>query len=92
MYGGGAPRPALDTINVILARPGSDIGMSSRVMSLVGGSDLEVRNQTAKKAKVVILTLSFSEEDKQGTLQSHDDALVVTVRIMGYDMKRVLFD
>ena len=64
MYGGGAPRPALDTINVILARPGSDIGMSSRVMSLVGGSDLEVRNQTAKRARVVTPTLSFSEEDK----------------------------
>ena len=34
--------------------------------------------------------LSFSDEDKVGTLQSYDDALVVTLRICGYDVKRVL--
>ena len=27
-----------------------------------------------------------------GTLQSHDDALVVTLRIGGYDVKMVLID
>ena len=40
----------------------------------------------------VRLALSFSEEDKVGTLQPHDDALVVTLRIGGYDVKRVLVD
>ena len=44
MYGGGAPRPTWGTINVILTRLGSDIGVSSRVMSVVGGSNLEARN------------------------------------------------
>ena len=34
--------------------------------------------------------MSFSNEDKVGTLQSHDNALVVTLRIGGYDVKRVL--
>ena len=63
-----APWPALGTINVILARLGSDVGASSRVMSVVGGSNLEAKNQTPKRARVVTLTLSFSEEDKQGTL------------------------
>ena len=33
-----------------------------------------------------------SNEDKLGTLQPHDDALVVTLRIGGYDVKRVLVD
>ena len=37
-------------------------------------------------------TLSFSDEDKAGTLQPHDDALIVTLRISGYDVKRVLVD
>ena len=37
-------------------------------------------------------TLSFSSEDKIGTLQPHDAALMVTLRIGGYDMKRVLVD
>ena len=36
--------------------------------------------------------LSFSDEDKVRTLQPHDDALVVTLRIGGYDVKRVLVD
>ena len=36
--------------------------------------------------------LSFSDEDKVGTLQLHDDALVVTLRIEGYDVKSVLVD
>ena len=36
--------------------------------------------------------LGFSDEDKVGTIQPHDDALVVTLRIVGFDMKRVLVD
>ena len=36
--------------------------------------------------------LSFSDEDKVGTLQPHDDALVVTLRIGGYDVKRAIVD
>ena len=40
----------------------------------------------------VWLTLSFTDEDKVGTLQPHDDALVITLRISGYDVKRVLID
>ena len=35
---------------------------------------------------------SFSEEDKIGTIQPHDDALVITFRIGGYDVKRVMVD
>ena len=36
--------------------------------------------------------LSFSEEDKIGTIQPHNDALVITLRIGGYDVKRVMED
>ena len=36
--------------------------------------------------------LSFSDADKQGTIQPHDDVLVVTLRIGGYDVKRVMID
>jgi len=38
------------------------------------------------------LALSFSDDDKVGTVQPHDDALVVTLRIGGYDVRRVLVD
>ena len=40
----------------------------------------------------VPLVLSFSDVEKQGTIQPHDDALVVTLRIGGYDVKRVMVD
>ena len=36
--------------------------------------------------------LEFSDEDKIGTIQPHDNALVITLRIGGYDVKRVLVD
>ena len=39
-------------------------------------------NSEKKRAKVEIqLTLSFSNEDKIGTIQPHNDALVVTLII-----------
>ena len=50
-------------------------------------------NSTPKRNKTnVPLVLSFSDADKQGTTQPHDDALVVTLRIGGYDVKRVMVD
>ena len=36
--------------------------------------------------------LGFSDEDKVRTIQLYDDALVVTLRIGGYNVKRVLID
>ena len=40
----------------------------------------------------VRLALSFSDKDKAGTSQPYDDALMVTLRIGGHDVKRVLVD
>ena len=36
--------------------------------------------------------LSFSEEDKVRTTQPHDDALLITLKIEGYDVNRVMVD
>ena len=53
----------------------------------------EESSSMPKRAKVgVPLVLGFSDEDKIGTIQPHDDALVVTLRIDGYDVKRVMID
>ena len=38
------------------------------------------------------LVLGFSNEDKLKIIQPHDDALVITLRIGGYDVKRVMID
>ena len=36
--------------------------------------------------------MGFSDEDKIGTIQPHDDALVITLQIGGYYVKRVMVD
>ena len=36
--------------------------------------------------------MSFSEEDKIGTIQPHDDVLLITLRIGDYDVKRMMVD
>ena len=38
------------------------------------------------------LVLGFSNEGKLETIQPHNDALVVTLRISGYGVKRVMID
>ena len=47
----------------------------------------------SKRGRVEVrLVLNFFDEDKIGTLQLHDDAIVVTLKIEVYDVKRVLVD
>ena len=59
----------------------------------VGRFPAELDDRESKRARAIAKPLiGFSDEDKQGTLQPHDDALVITLRIGGYDVKRVLVD
>ena len=54
---------------------------------------VEDLNSEPKKAKMSIQrALSFSDEDKVGTIQPHDDTLVITLRIGGYNVKMVMVD
>ena len=85
-------RPPLGIINVIFTAPRRTSSCPSRVMS-VAQLFTEISNLEPKRARVVIQpALSFSDEDKIGTIQPHDNALVVTLRIGGYDVKRVMVD
>ena len=46
-----------------------------------------------KRVKMGIpLVLGFLDEEKLGTIQPHDDALVLTFRIGGYDVKKVMIN
>ena len=73
--------PPLGTINVIFAVPGRTGSYPSRVMSVARLSSDEGVSEP-KKAKVLIQpTLGSLDKDKAGTIQPHDDALVVTLRI-----------
>ena len=90
--GNPALKPPLGTINVIFAAPGRTRSCPTRIMSVSHYAD-DKSSSVPKRAKTnVPLVLSFSEADKQGTIQPHDDALVVTLRICGYDVKRVMID
>ena len=85
-------RPPLGTINVIFVTPGRTGSSPSRVMSMARLL-VEDPNAGLKRAKMDIQPiLGFLDEDKVGTIQPHDNALVVTLRIRGYDVKRVLED
>ena len=85
-------RPPLGTINVIFATPGRTGSCPSRIMSVARLSSGDT-NQASKRARVELpLVMGFSDEDKIGTIQPHDDALVITLRIGGNDVKRVMVD
>ena len=82
----------MGTINVIFATPGRTRSYPSRVMFVACLFSGDI-NQNLKRAKMEIsLVMGFSNEDKIGTIQPHNDALVITLRIGGYDVKRVMVD
>ena len=79
-------------INVIFATPGRTDSYPSRVMS-IARLPAKDSNSKPKMAKLdVQWVLGFLNEDKIGTTQPYNDALVVTLKIGGYDVKRVLVD
>ena len=85
-------RPPLGTINVIFAvldRTGSCL---PRVMSVACLSSEDTCHELKRARLERPLVMGFSDEDKIGTIQSHDDVLVITLRIGGYDVKRVMVD
>ena len=90
--GNAAPRPPLGTINIIFAALGRTGSCPSRIMSVSCCSDKDSSSMSKRVKMNISLLLSFSDEDKLGTKQPHDDALVVTLRIGGYDVKRVMID
>ncbi|XP_030930550.1 uncharacterized protein LOC115956260 [Quercus lobata] len=64
----------------------------SRVMSVTQLSIEDNDRESKRSKKGASPVLGFSDEDKIGTIQPHDDALVVTLRIGRFDVKRVLVD
>ncbi|XP_050289647.1 uncharacterized protein LOC126727773 [Quercus robur] len=90
--GDASSRLPLGMINVIFAALGRTGSCPSRVLS-VSRSPAKDHSQALKRAKRrVPLILGFSDEDMAGTIQPHEDALVVTLRISGYDVRRVMVD
>lgn len=89
---GASSGPPLGTINVIFAAPGRTGSCPYRVMSVAQSFANDSKHEPKRIKMEIEPVLGFSEEDKVGTIQPHDDALVITLRIGGYDVKRVLVD
>ena len=85
-------RSPLGTINVIFVALGRTGSCPSKVMSMAHLSSEDTSNEPKKARLKLPLVMGFSDEDKIGTIQPHDDALVITLRIGGYDVKRVMVD
>ena len=72
-------QPPFGIINVIFAAPGRTGSWPSRVMSVAHLSP-EDGSHEPKRAKLDrSLVMGFSDEDKIGTIQPHDDALVIVL-------------
>ena len=81
-------KPPTGTIHVILTAPGRTGPPLPRVLAVdwLPSEDRQREPKRSKKGRSLILR--FSDEDKRGTIQPHDDALVVTLRIGGFDVKK----
>ena len=85
-------KPPLGTINVIFAAPDRTGLCPFKVMSVARLSFKDGSHESKRARLDRPLVMGFSDEDKIGTIQPHDDALVIILRIGGYDVKRVLVD
>ncbi|XP_075636551.1 uncharacterized protein LOC142608755 [Castanea sativa] len=88
--GNTSSRPPLGTINVMFAALGRTGSRPSKVLSVAQTLAEESSSKRKRIQGNAQPILGFSKEDKIGIIQSHDDALVVTLRIGGYDAKRVM--
>lgn len=62
------------------------------MLSAVSPPEVKFMDRPEKRLKKTSILIMFDEEDLNGTSQPHDDALVVTSRIGGFLVKRVLVD
>ncbi|XP_065620778.1 uncharacterized protein LOC136063799 [Quercus suber] len=85
-------KPPLGTINVIFTAPGRTGSWPTNVMSVARLPAGAIGRDPRSSRQAAPPVLGFSDKDKAGTIQPHDDALVVTLRIGRYDVKRVMVD
>ena len=62
------------------------------VLAVVPIESCRDEQPSEKKLKFSWELISFNDDNLEGTIQPHDDALVATARINGFIVKRVLVD
>ena len=85
--------PPLGVIKVIhAASRGTLVSKRRGVLVVVLVESCKSEQPSKKKLKYTPKPISFNDDDLKGTIQLHDDALVVTTRINGFIVKRILID
>ena len=62
------------------------------VLAIVPIEDCSSKQSFEKKMKFTREPIAFNDDDLEGTIQLHDDALVMTTRINGFIVNRVMVD
>nr|XP_023920358.1 uncharacterized protein LOC112031881 [Quercus suber] len=85
--------PPLGVIEVIHASlRGTQVSKRRGVLVVLLAKSSAGEQPSKKKLKYTQEPIAFNDDDLKGTIQPHDDALVVTGRINGFIVKRVLID
>ena len=84
--------PPLGVIEVIHAAPRGLTITRRGVLTVAPVQNCSGDQPPEKKMKISLGPIAFEEEDLEGTIQPHDDALVVTAQISGFLVKRVMVD
>ncbi|XP_075644940.1 uncharacterized protein LOC142615912 [Castanea sativa] len=85
--------PLLKVIEVIHAVPKSVSASRTRgIMAVVLARSCAGEHSPRKKLRYVKQPIAFDDDDMEGTIQPHNDALVVTARIKGFAVKRIMID
>ena len=84
--------PPLGVIEVIQAMPGSTNTARIRVFTVASTGDFSEDQPPTKRTKGQLEPIAFDDEDLEGMIQPHDDALVIAARISGFLVKRVMID
>ena len=71
---------------------GTSITRRRGVLVVVPAAECSGKQPLEKKLKPIREPIAFNEDDLEGTIQLHDDALVVKAQISGFEVKRVLID
>ena len=84
--------PPLGIIEGIHAVPGNMNMVGTRVSTVASTGDFSEDQPPTKRMKGQLEPIAFDDEDLKGTIQPHDDALVIVARISGFLVKRVMVD
>ena len=84
--------PPLGVIEVIHTAPRSAATTRRGVLTVTSKKTCVEGQSPKKRLRVGRLAISFDEEDLKGTIQPHDDVLVVTAWISGFLVKMVMID